>query len=515
LKKLFSIGIAAVLSTCVVFAQLPKIYKTNSGWASNNPSANSINDILVDGDSVWFGTSTGLSLTSNNGLSWINFSNIATFDTKGISAIAKKQNTLCVATGYSTKLGDESVQTGGGLHYSTDNGVTWSFIPQPVDHGTVDTLEYGNNKIPAMAVTVPQQNITFDIALTENVIWTASWAGMLRTSTDHGITWARVILPPDNLDHISPTDSLNFDLSPFAGRLGLTENDNHKVFSVYASDDTIIWVGTAGGINKSLDGGKSWRKFSHQNQSLSISGNWVVALREQRYDTLRIMWAATRNTTSEEMQGVSYSFDGGESWQTTLLGERAWNIACKDSLVYIATDNGIFRSSDFGYSWIRSGSIYDPTTLQRFVLTECYGVGAKDDIVWFGGPEGTAYTLDSPSHPFGSSWKIFRTFVPIQNEKSTYAYPNPFAPDDEPVRLHYSLGTSNTGNKEITIRIFDFGMIPVRTLIQKASRTSGKEYDEIWDGRNDNRALVNNGVYFYRIEIGDQAPLWGKILAIQ
>ena len=54
---------------------------------------------------------------------------------------------MWVATGYTTNLNGESVQTGGGLHYSTDRGSTWSFIPQPVDSGTVDTLLYGNNKI--------------------------------------------------------------------------------------------------------------------------------------------------------------------------------------------------------------------------------------------------------------------------------------------------------------------------------------------------------------------------------
>ena len=91
---------------------------------------------------------------------------------------------------------------------------------------------YGNNKILALDVTVPQQNITFDIALTKNTVWIASWAGMLRKSTDLGNTWTRVILPPDNLDSIKPTDSLNyaFDLSPASGLLGLNANNNHLSF---------------------------------------------------------------------------------------------------------------------------------------------------------------------------------------------------------------------------------------------------------------------------------------------
>jgi hypothetical protein len=504
------------LSGVSVFAQLPKTYRFHSVPTSSLPLTNSINDILVQQDTVWFGTEKGLSFTFNGGTSWTNFSGTNKFDTKGISAIAIKDNNIWVAIGYTTKLGDEDVQTGGGLHYSIDHGVTWSFIPQPVDKGTVDTLIYGNNKILALDVTVPQQNITFDIALTKNTVWTANWGGMLRRSRLDSIGFTRVILPPDNLNQISPSDSLNFDLSPVGGNLGLTENDNHKVFSVYASNDSVIWVGTAGGINKSTDGGVSWRKFSHQNQNHAISGNFVVALKEQILPTRRIMWAATVNANDpDETKGVSYSEDGGETWKTTLLGEWAHNIAFKDSLVYIATDNGLFRSSDFGESWIRSGSIYDPSNLQRFVSTECYGVGVKDDTVWYGGSEGSAYTIDSPTQSFGSSWHIFRTAEQVENNKKTYSFPNPFSPNNESVRLHYSTGATNSGTKEITIRIFNFAIHPVRTLIQNASRLNGKEYDEIWDGKSDNHSLVANGVYFYRIDIANQEPLWGKIVVLK
>lgn len=513
---LFGIGLSGVNA----FAQLPKTYRYNSIPNTPLPLTNSINDILVRHDSVWLGTESGLSLTVNGGISWTNFSNTGTFDNKGISAIAIDNNYIWVAIGYTTNKNGESFQTGGGLHYSTDRGLTWSFIPQPKDSGTVDTLMYGNNRIRALDITVTPQNITFDIALTKNTVWITSWAGMLRKSTDLGNTWTRVILPPDNLDSIKPTDSLNyaFDLSNSAGKLGLSANNNHLLFSVYASDDTTIWAGTAGGINKSTDGGISWRKFSHQNQAHPISGNFVVALKEQRWNNRRIMWAATVNANDpDEIKGVSYSEDAGETWKTALLGEWAHNIAVNDSgnVVYVATDNGLFRSSDFGETWIKSGSIYDPTNLQRFASSVCYGVGIQGDTVWFGGPEGIAYTIDSPSQQFGSIWHIFRTANQVGTKNITYAFPNPFAPSNEPVRLHYSLHADLTGTQVVSIRIFDYAMLPVRTLIQNASRFNGKEYDEIWDGKNDNHTLVVNGVYFYRVDVGNHTPIWGKIMVLR
>jgi hypothetical protein len=520
LNRFLAIFLLLFIFICIAFGQIPKAFNSNTGWNSSLPRSNTITDIVVRQDTVWLGTESGLSLTVNNGISWTNFSNTSTFDNKGISAIAINSDLIWVAIGYSTTKNGESFQTGSGLHYSTDRGLTWSYIPQPVDSGTVDTLLYGKNKIRALDITVTPQNITFDIALTKNTVWIASWAGMLRKSTDLGNTWTRIILPPDNLDSIKPTDSLNyaFDLSNSAGLLGLAANNNHLLFSVYATDDSTIWAGTAGGINKSTDGGISWRKFSHQNQAQSISGNFVVALKEQRWNNRRIMWAATVNANDpDETKGVSYSEDGGETWKTTLLGEWAHNIAVNDAgnVVYIATDNGLFRSSDFGESWIKSGTIYDPTNLQRFVLSECDCAGVKGDTIWFGGPEGIAYTIDSPSQQFGSAWHIFRTAEQVGNKKFTYAFPNPFAPNNEPVRLHYSVSANPAGTQDVSIRIFDYAMLPVRTLIQKTPRLNGKEYDEIWNGRNDNGSIVANGVYFYRVEIGNQAPVWGKILVLR
>lgn len=510
LALLISIGLMLFAQSTV--AQVAS-YRLETEMKSPMPNSNTASDILMRSDSIWFGTGRGLTLTNDAGKTWSNFANTATFDEKDISAIAIRNSQIWVATGFITKLDNESIQTGGGLHYSLDGGKSWKFVPQPVDTGTVDTLTYGKNKIPAIAVTVVQQNITFDISLTTNAVWTASWAGMLRKSTDLGKTWQRVILPPDNLNQISPTDSLKFDLSHSSGRLGLSANLNHLVFAVYASDDSTIWVGTAGGINKSTDGGVSWRKFSHQNQSQPISGNFVVALNEQRIREKKILWAATRNASDpDEVRAVSLTEDGGSTWKTTLPGIVAWNITFKDSIVYIATDEGLFRSADAGMTWVRSGTIYDPTTLQRFASTRIFAVGARGDTIWVGGPEGIAYTIDGPAEPFGKSWKIFRTFQPVAASLKTYSYPSPFSPDDEVVRLHFSTQGKSAA---VTIRIFDFAMQPVRTLIRNAIRSGSIEHDEIWDGRDDLNRRVANGVFFYRVEIEGLEPQWGKIFVLQ
>ena len=498
-----------------VHTQVLRSFKSNSISASSSPASNSVNDILIVNDSIWVGTEKGLALTNSNGTSWRHFEQSAGFKGHSISAISVRGSLVWIAEASSFMDNGAIVPAGEGLHISSNGGSSWTYVPQPVEpkNATIDTLFYGANKIRALAVPVAAGNITYDIAITGAAVWTANYYGMLRKSTDNGITWTRVILPPDFLNSISPSDSLKFDLSPSTGALGLSENLNHRVFSVYSSSDSVIWVGTAGGINKSTDGGVSWSKFSHQNQLKPISGNFVVALNEQGWKNRRILWAATVNAVDpDEQRGVSFSDDGGQSWNTTLIGEFAHNIAFKDSIVYVAADGGLYRSSDFGVSWIRNGSIVDQTNFQRVISSQVSSVATKGDTVWVGGNDGIAYTIDSPTNPFGTTWRVFRTYQPVGSTSSTYSYPSPFSPDDEVVRIHY--GTQGK-NSPVTIRIFNYGMQPVRTLIQNAPRSAAFEQDEIWNGRDDSNNRVSNGVYFYRVDVDGLQPVWGKIYVIQ
>ncbi|MBI5464166.1 MAG: exo-alpha-sialidase [Ignavibacteriales bacterium] len=498
-------------------AQGPRLYKLSGSPANALPLSNVVNDIVVRGDTLWMGTERGLQYTSDGGSSWLYFSNNGVFDEKGISAIAIRGDIIWVATAYTFKQDDQSLPAGGGLYRSTDRGLTWKNFAQPIDTGTVNIIPYGINNIRSLAITTAVNNITYDIALTAGAVWTANYAGMLRKSLDSGKTWQRVVLPPDGPPKsIKPTDSLHFDLAPIGGeKLGLQGNLNHRVFSVYASNDSTIWVGTAAGINKSTDGGISWQHISAQDTGQTISGNFVVAINEMRRGTQRTLWAATINAESQsEVRGVSFSRDGGATWSATLLGEFAHNISFKDSIIYAATDRGLFRSPDDGATWQKAGTIYDPNSLHRFVAPEVFAANIHNDEVWVGGPEGVAMTLDRPGNPFGTTWKVFRTYQSLSSETSTYSFPSPFSPGDEPVRVHFKM--PSTGDGTITIRIFDFAMQPVRTLLHAAPRTVGQEYDEIWNGATDRGNVVANGVYFYRIEFGSgQSPAWGKIFVLK
>jgi hypothetical protein len=506
MKTLFMVLAGASIANSQV-----SFFQMTPSEGSTLPLSNSVVQIERNKDSLWFATGKGLSLTYDNGASWQHFRNKLGFDDKGISAIAQRKDMVVAAAAYTTKQGTDRLPAGGGIFVSTDRGSSWKYYPQPRDAGIVDTISYGVNRIRSLAITTEVNNITYDIAITDSAIFIASFAGMLRMSTDKGASWKKVVLPPDHMNEIRPDDTLDFDLSPTGGSLGLRGNLNHRVFSVFAANDSTLWVGTAGGINLTTDRGRSWRKFSHSNQLEPISGNFVVAIREQVIPGKTIVWAATIDTDQEERRGVSFSDNNGLSWKTTLLGEFAHDFAFRDSVIYVVTDRGLFRSTDTGTSWMRAGVIHDHASLQRFVSDQLYAVATKGDTVWVGGPEGAAYTVSSPTEPFGLRWKIFRAYQPVASAQTSYAYPTPFSPDDEPVRIRFSTG----GSESVTIRIFDFAMQPVRTLLRNAPRLPEREYDEVWDGNDDNGRRVANGIYFYRIELGGTEPLWGKIFVLQ
>jgi len=481
--------------------------------ASQNPLSNSIIDIIAIGDTVWLGTSRGVSLSTDGGQSWFNFYGQPDFGTDNISAIAYNNGVFWCATVKSTEVeGGQVFPEGTGLKYTTNFGASWVSVPQPLDLQTDTVIQYGNNHIRALPVTVAIQNLTYDIAFTPGTIWIATFAGGLRKSTDNGLTWQRVILPPDILNSISPFDTLSFCLSPVEGSFCGTGNLNHRVFSVISINDTTLYVGTANGINKSTDGGISWIKFNAQNQDQPISGNFITALGYNDLDST--VWASTWKAEDQsEFYGVSSSSDGGQTWNTFLRDERSHNFGFKGTSVMVPTDNGVFRSTNNGATWLLPNSIVDSESSTPIKTNIFYSAASDGNTIWLGSDDGLVRLQETFGKVWEGNWKIFFAAQPLQSSTETYCYPNPFNPRQEELKIKFS-----TGGKEsnVTIRIFDFAFNYVRTIIQNVSKNINLEGPpEFWDGKDDKGNYVPNGVYFYRIEVSDNQPVFGKILVIQ
>jgi hypothetical protein len=510
-----------------------KTYKINSSQnaASEVPSGNSIDEVVAYGDTVLISSSGGFSYSFDRGASWTNTSGVAAFQGMSSSALGHYGNALWVATVHSVDANGETKTAGTGLRYSLDKGQTWSAVSQPLDDAGDSLIVYGINdgvhakKIRALPVTTAVDNIIYDVAFTRGTLWIASYAGGLRKSTDMGKSWQRVLLPSDNLNSIKPTDTLSYSLQPVAGKFGSESYLNHRVFSVVSANDSTLYVGTADGINKSTDGGISWVKFNHLNQSSSISGNFVVALGYNKTDNT--VWAATwvaANPDGTEFYGVSYTKDDGATWKTCLKNEKAHNFGFKNKEVMAACDNGVFRADDSYSSWITPNSVVDKSTGIVLPNSEAYAAASEGNDVWIGTSSGLAKSDETGASMWCGTWNVFLSSPLLKSKSETYAFPNPFSPETEKLKIKYTTGGKRAN---VSIRIFDFGMNLVRTVIENAERgsqihtvdgfnnetTSG--VIDYWDGRDDRGILVPNGVYFYRIDTGSDEPVYGKVIVIK
>jgi hypothetical protein len=498
--------------------ELGKLYKT----FENTPAGNTILDIIIINDTMWIATTKGLSRSIDGGLTFKNFYNTPIFGTESISAIGYNKGVIWAATAHNTTKNGQSLPEGSGLRYSTDNGETWTSISQPKDSQSDSSVVYGINTLRALPVTVDINNIIYDIAFTKNTIWIATFAGGLRKSTDMGITWQRVVLPPDNLNQIKPTDVLNFSLQPVAGAFGKESYLNHRVFSVSSADDTTLYVGTAGGINKSTDNGISWVKFNHENQEFSITGNFVVGI--CAIPNTQKIWAATWKAEGQnETYGVSYSYDGGNKWFNFLEGEKAHNFgyilenngsSFNDEKIFAATDNGIYLTTNNGDTWFAPLNIYDasqnlfisPAETDFYCMNSVIKNNKRD--IFIGSTSGLLKFVPA-GNLWDGTWSVLLSSQKLNSTSDTYSFPNPFSPDVEVTKIKFRLNNP----AEVTIRIMDFGMNLVRTLSQNYSLSAGDNFI-VWDGRDENGKIVPNGVYFYRIDKGDSDPIFGKIMVL-
>ncbi len=525
MKKLFAIYFILFVTTGLIAQQIPSDYnfstKRLSKTSDQTPVSNTIERILIKDNMIFLATSNGLSKSTDNGENWTNYGSTV-FGTESVSSVGYNDGIIWAATWHMENLLGSNTPVGTGLRYSSDSGSTWNEIPQPVDNPGDSTITYGANKLRALPVTAVAQNFIYDIAFTKNTIWIVAFSGGCRKSTDMGKTWQRVVLPPDNLNSIKPADKLSFDLAPSSGKLGYTGNLNHRAFSILAVDDNTIYVGTAGGINKSTDGGISWVKFSHTNQTKPISGNFVLALEKNDFDNS--IWAGTWKAEGQsEFWGVSVTNDGGQSWENYLSGEKVHDFGFKyfgvsgnysDADIFAATESGVYRSSNNGATWIAAPEIKDDNTnisinTKHFLAVKVNRRSNNSSDIFLASNDGLA-RLNETTGFWTGKWKVFIAAEKLASTSETFAFPNPFSPNSEQVRIKYS--TSESAN--VTIRILDFGMNLVRTVIQNAPRIPNSEQLDLWDGRDESGKIVPNGVYFYRIDLGSGTPLFGKIMVI-
>jgi photosystem II stability/assembly factor-like uncharacterized protein len=455
---------------------------------------NTVTHLAVQEPVLWTGPK--LAYTPDGGRSWYLARADSLYNGRGtVYALHVEGDTIWASVGYTRRMqsGDrvQFIPTAIGFVYSLDRGRTWRFRPPQLDTATDTVLVYGNNRIRALPVIAPEQSVVYDLHYRRGQLWVAGWASGIRRSRDMGRTWERIVLPPRELAAVRPDEVYNFVLDP-------RQDFNFLGFSVLVDQRGVVWAGTAGGLHRSEDDGRSWRAIRASRAPDALAGNWIVGLAEQPGpDGIRI-WAITWPAESGEEFALCVSQNDGRSWDRLLLGERLYAVAFQGKRIWAAGTSGLFYSDD-GASWqhirqplLRSGAMLRPDWV-------AYTVAVQDSLVWVGTNDGLLRSSDG-----GRSWDLLRVDVPLRPEApdprmppvEAYAYPNPFAPEDHRwCRIRFALPEPST----VTVRIYDYALAPVLTLMQGAWLPAGV-HEVPWDGKDAQGRRLANGVYVYTVE---------------
>ena len=192
---------------------------------------------------------------------------------------------------------------------------------------------------------------------------------------------------------------------------------------------------------------------------------------------------------------------------------KGYNIFIKDSLVYFASRNGLWKSID-GQNFALYDPAIDKLRNDQIIDNDVFTVlhDSRDyynNQLWIGTADGLG-RLYNPNFN-GPVWQVYRSNY---SSNKPYAYPNPFSPSihnlmegDGFLRFYYQAKVSDL----IKLTIYNFTMQKVREI--DYFRGSGQGSLK-WNGRDDSGNLVSNGTYFCKL-FYDNTSHWVKVALVK
>lgn len=241
-----------------------------------------------------------------------------------------------------------------------------------------------------------------------------------------------IVLHENHLERYSlgseNTQEVTISVFPIITNFAYTElSDSDRVYAVVAKDANNIYIGTReSGLGFSSDGGDNWVYYTKESDGLSSNrvsaltlssdGTLYVGLTERGDDTNGSLAVLPSGGTSFTTYNLGY--EGSEATETeeaTSPGIDVNNILVIDSsLWYVATDNGIIKTTDGGTTWdvidgddglpgrTYEGSTHNSdgtTTYSDVTSYAANGLFMNENRLWAALDGGLAYSDNG-----GSSW---------------------------------------------------------------------------------------------------------------
>jgi photosystem II stability/assembly factor-like uncharacterized protein len=464
---------------------------TDSGatWSATSGLSNkSVRTIISHGSNLLAGTSWGLFLSTDRGISWIETydglesRNIASLAVSGSDIYAVSNTVFRSSDGGASwapqnpalnTLGTRPLAVSAGkllaadyssIHFSTDIGSSWDKIePSQLSSGINVILLSGND----LFVATNTRGIL--ISTDDGHNWTERNTGL--SSKDIGtltISGTRMYAAINNQGDSGIFVSSDKGSSWRRIKYG-PDMYNGGVVGIAVINTHLFVVNGHSDILHSSDNGTSWSKSEYEyNYALCGYTKDVQVMGND-------LFTATAN-------GVFRSTDYGATWMnmsSTLADHYIWTLFVHGTNLFATTRNGIYLTTDKGKNWIDVNSGFPSIKPSGFAVVDDYLVCGAVSTLW----RRPLSEIITPSSVRGS------TELP-KNVLIESNFPNPFSAT---TTLPYSLSSSGY----VTMRILDVAGITMKTVMSDEFVSEGK-HEVSLDGSH-----LPNGTYFVEIVFKD------------
>ncbi len=358
------------------------IFANHSFW--NNPQglpSDILYDLSANKNYLVIGTTAGVSISSDKAKTFTAKGGLASYTVYGVAIDAANKIFAATDNGYSIS---KNIGSNWENYFATSinqlsSPIVTSIFPgvTQVMVGTISGLSLYNNDINHFdfAAAGNTTQLVTDTANNESNSYAATYGQGLIMFNDktHSVvtktydgTTASI-----NSNHVNSffAEGKNLYAGTIAGLSISFDNgatwiykDSHNglplslVTAVFA-DKEHIYAGTYGkGVAISDDGGTTWSSKNHSN---GIYGS---------KDIIYCIFEENDNLYLGTYQGLSFSTDGGNSWQHALDDIKIYKLFVNDKNIYAAVSGGIYISSDGGKSWAKKTNNLDGRTVSSLTV---------------------------------------------------------------------------------------------------------------------------------------------------
>ncbi len=424
---------------------------------------------------TWMGVG-GVFVSADSGNTWTALNGLQ--DSLLTAIFVKDQNVL-VATSLNKVYG------------STDNGKNWALIN--IGGITSDFI-----------VGFAQDGVN---------IFAATWGGGVLKSTDYAKTWIPVnnglgisfinsIAAQDSILLAGGSEGAIFRSTNYGGSWTLVDNETGHIGFGFLFQDLLIYAATGTDIYFSSDEGLNWNSM----------GLKKVAQLGQSVNDVKVIKPYVFAGTG--VAGVFRTSNSGQTWIHSTQSFPVVTMAVIDTFLFAGTDNGAYRSTDYGQHWTSidlSGSFIHKLVPYKSYLFACTSQG-----LYFSTDKGDTWeNKSSQLNPDIESILILDSTILAGARNGIWArqlsqivtkveegkdimvnnftleqnYPNPFNPG---TTISYSIPSSSL----VQIKIFNVLGQEISMLVNEEKPTGTYEV-------NFNASNLPSGVYLYKLQAGN------------